>query len=221
VKRRPLIIVLHGPSGVGKDSVIAELKKSLGIHRATSSTTRAPRKGEKNGVDYHFLSVPEFRHKIDAGEFAEWALVYKQYKGLERREVEGPLGQGDDVIIRTDVQGARTWRTLAEGAISVFLLASDEERQSLHIQPGESLPRQQIEGIRALLKSRLTNRDTEDGEAIATRLEEIDEEVADLPNNDYVVFNVDGRLDATVARFAEIIAAEQANPDRPPARLLS
>ncbi len=221
MKRRPLIIVLHGPSGVGKDSVIAELKKSLGIHRATSSTTRAPRKGEKNGVDYHFLSVPEFRRKIDAGEFAEWALVYKQYKGLERREVEAPLAQGDDVIIRTDVQGARTWRTLAEGAISVFLLASDEERQSLHIQPGESLPRKQIEGIRTLLKSRLTNRDTEDGEAIATRLEEIDEEVADLPNNDYVVFNVDGRLDATVARFAEIIAAEQANEHRPPARLLS
>jgi guanylate kinase len=220
VKRRPLIIVLHGPSGVGKDSVIAELKASLGIHRATSSTTRAPRKGERDGIDYHFLTVPQFRKKIDAGDFAESALVYKQYKGLERKEVEEPLARGEDVIIRTDVQGARSWRKLAEGAVYVFLLASDEEMPSLRIKPGEPLPQEQVESIRALLKSRLTKRETDDEESIATRLEEIDEEVADLPNNDYVVFNVDGKLRETVERFAEIIAAEQDNANRPAARLL-
>ena len=217
---RPLVIVLHGPSGVGKDSVIAELRKQLGIHRATSTTDRAPRENERDGVDYYFVTSDEFLSRVEQGRFAERAKVYGDLKGLERAEIEGPLSRGEDVIIRTDVQGARTWRTLLEGLVSVFLLTSNGEEPALDVRDGVSFSKDQVEKVRSLLRSRLVSRETDDPEAIAKRLKEIDEEVADLPNNDYVVFNISGQLAGTVARFAEIIASERANIHRPPARLL-
>jgi guanylate kinase len=198
-EEKPLVIVLHGPSGVGKDSVIDRLRERLGIHRATSSTTRPPRKNEIDGVHYHFLSEPEFRQKIEAGEFAEWANVYGELKGVERREIEPYLEAGQDVIIRTDVQGARTWRRKLEGAIFIFLTAEDRE----------------------VLRARLTARGTEDPERLAARLAELEEELADIPNNDYVVINRHGRLDDAVDEIAAIIEREKRNPNRPPARLVA
>jgi guanylate kinase len=198
-EEKPLVIVLHGPSGVGKDSVIDRLRERLGIHRATSSTTRPPRENEIDGVHYHFLSEPEFRQKIEAGEFAEWANVYGELKGVERREIEPYLEAGQDVIIRTDVQGARTWRRKLEGAIFIFLTAEDRE----------------------VLRARLTARGTEDPERLAARLAELEEELADIPNNDYVVINRHGRLDDAVDEIAAIIEREKRNPNRPPARLVA
>jgi guanylate kinase len=198
-EEKPLVIVLHGPSGVGKDSVIDRLRERLGIHRATSSTTRPPRENEIDGVHYHFLSEPEFRQKIEAGEFAEWANVYGELKGVERREIEPYLEAGQDVIIRTDVQGARTWRRKLEGAIFIFLTAEDRE----------------------VLRARLIARGTEDSERLAARLAELEEELADIPNNDYVVINRHGRLDDAVDEIAAIIEREKRNPNRPPARLVA
>jgi guanylate kinase len=198
-EEKPLVIVLHGPSGVGKDSVIDRLRERLGIHRATSSTTRPPRENEIDGVHYHFLSEPEFRQKIEAGEFAEWANVYGELKGVERREIEPYLEAGQDVIIRTDVQGARTWRRKLEGAIFIFLTAEDRE----------------------VLRARLIARGTEDPERLAARLAELEEELADIPNNDYVVINRHGRLDDAVDEIAAIIEREKRNPNRPPARLVA
>ena len=90
MKPRPLVIVLHGPSGVGKDSVIDLLRERTGIHRATSSTDRAPREDERDGNHYHFLTRARFEEKIRNGEFAEYAEVYGDLKGLEKREIEGP-----------------------------------------------------------------------------------------------------------------------------------
>lgn len=198
-KEKPLVIVLHGPSGVGKDSVIDRLRERLGIHRATSSTTRPPRGNEVDGIHYHFLSEPEFRQKVAAGEFAEWANVYGELKGVERREIEPYLEAGQDVIIRTDVQGARTWRRKLEGAIFVFLTAEDRE----------------------VLRARLIARGTEDPEQLTARLAELEEELADLPNNDYVVVNRHGRLEEAVDEIAEIIQREKRNPNRPRARLIA
>lgn len=197
MKARPLVIVLHGPSGVGKDAVIDRLRERTGIHRATSSTSRPPRPNEINGNHYHFLSEAQFEEKIRAGEFAEWARVYDDYKGLERREVEEPLRQGRDVIIRTDVQGARTWRERLDGAIFIFLMAEDREA----------------------LRARLASRGSENAESLARRLGELEAELADIENNDYVVYNRHGELEATVREIERIIERERRNPDRPPARL--
>jgi guanylate kinase len=197
VNRKPVVVVLHGPSGVGKDTVIARLRDRLGIRRATSSTTRPPRPGEVDGVDYHFLDEETFRRKIADGEFLEFAEVYGDLKGLERRELEEPLARGEDVIIRTDVQGARWWRKVLEGAVFVLLVPEDI----------------------VALRRRLEGRNSEDPESLAKRLAEFDAEVADAPNNDYVVVNREGALDETVEELASIIERERANPDRPVPRI--
>jgi len=198
VSEKPLVLVLHGPSGVGKDTVIDALRKKTGIHRATSSTTRRPRPDEVDGSDYHFLSCSEFEEKIKAGDFLEYARVYGDWKGLERGDVLGPLSEGRDVIIRTDVQGARTWRERMEGAVFVFLLA--ESRESL--------------------QARLRERGSEDGESLERRLAELEAELADVDNNDYLVVNRQGQIEETVAELEEIIRKERDNPERPPPRLV-
>ena len=193
---RPLIVVLHGPSGVGKDSVIARLRERTGIHRATSSNSRPMREGERDDVDYHFLTREEFQRKIDAGDFIEHADVYGDFKGLERSELEGPLAEGRDVLIRTDLQGARELRRLLRGAIFVLLKADREE-----------------------LRARLTARKSEDAESLARRLAEVDEELADAPNNDYVVENREGGLDNAVDELVRIVELERVNPNRERARV--
>ena len=194
-QHHPLILVLHGPSGVGKDTVIAELRKRTGIHRATSSNSRPMREGEEQGVDYHFFSREDFQRKIEAGDFLEHASVYDDFKGLERREVDLPLSEGEDILIRTDLQGARTLRGLLRGAVFVLLTAESREA----------------------LRDRLTARETESEESLARRLAEVDEELADAPNNDYVVVNPEGALDEAVDELVRIIEYERTNPDREPA----
>ena len=188
----PLVIVLHGPSGVGKDSVIDLLRQRTGIHRATSTTSRPPRNGEVDAEHYHFVSREEFERRIKAGEFIEWALVYGDYKGVERRKIEEPLSNGKDLIIRTDVQGARAWRQKLEGAISVFLTAEDRDT----------------------LRARLIQRQSESDESLAARVAELEAELDDIPNNDYVVTNEHGSLDAAVDELERIIAIEHANEKR-------
>lgn len=195
--RQPLVLVLHGPAGVGKDSLIGEVRKRTDIHRATSSTTRAPRKGEVDGVDYIFLTRKDFERRIAAGEFAEWADVYGDLKGLKYTEVAGALDRGDDFIIRTDVQGARAWRRMLEGAVFVFLMTADRET----------------------LRKRLNDRESETGDSLEKRLAEIDEEIADIPNNDYVVYNHQDHLEDAVTEMLQIIERERTNPHRPAPRL--
>ncbi len=196
-ERKPVVIVLHGPSGVGKDTVIARLRERLPIHRATSSTTRPPRPGERHGVDYYFLSEQEFLEKARRGEFAEFARVYGDWKGLERREIEEPLARGEDVIIRTDVQGARWWRKALEGGTFVILVAEDADA----------------------VRQRLERRNSESDESLRRRLAELEEELADIPNNDYVVVNREGALDETVEELVRILERERSRPDRPYPRL--
>ncbi len=193
----PLVIVLHGPSGVGKDTVINELRRRTGIFRATSTTSRFPRKDEVDGVDYHFVSPEEFERRIAVGDFLEHARVYGDWKGLEKREVLVPLAEGRDVIIRTDVQGARRWRQILEGAAFIFLMAEDREA----------------------LRARLIGRGSEDGDSLATRLAELDEELDDIENNDYIVVNHHGRLDEAVEEIMGIIERERGNARRKPVRL--
>lgn len=193
MERKPVVVVLHGPSGVGKDSVIAQLRQRTGIHRATSSTSRAPRPGEVDGRDYHFLSEVEFEEKIAAGDFAEYARVYDQWKGMEKREILPYLEAGTDVIIRTDVQGARTWRERLQGAVFVFLMAENRD----------------------VLRARLIERNTEDGKSLADRMEALERELEDIPNNDHVVINHHGGVEAAAAEIERIIESLRADPRRP------
>ena len=204
--RRPLVLILHGPSGVGKESVIEGLQQATGIHRATSTTDRAPRPGERDGIDYHFVRTEEFERRIAADLFAEWARVYDDWKGLERAEIEAPLARGEDVIIRTDVQGARTWRARLEGATSILIVAAGpDEGADVH---------------RTITRGRILGRDGNVAkETLEKRLREVDEELADIPENDYVVVNQEGELDQAVSRILGIIDQERANSERPVPRL--
>ena len=199
MKQKPLVIVLHGPAGVGKDSVIEKLKERTGIKRATSATTRDPREGEKHRHDYYFLTRAEFEAGIAAGDFVEYATVYDDYKGVHASEITRLIESGEDMIIRTDVQGARTWREKLHGAVFIFLMAEDRET----------------------LRQRLSGRESETVESLDRRLAEIDEEIADMENNDYVVYNHHGALDAAVDELEAIIERERANSQRPVPHLRS
>lgn len=195
--KRPVVVVLHGPSGVGKDTVIAELSRLTGIKRAITSTSRPPRPNERDGIDYYFLTRDEFEARVRRGEFLEHANVYGDLKGLERAELERLLAQGHDVIIRTDVQGARTFRNILPGAVFILLEAEDDTAYG----------------------DRLARRDTESEESLRRRLAEIQAELADRDNNDYVVINRHGQARAAAEEIAAIIERERANPRRPAVRL--
>ncbi len=224
-KTKALVLVLHGPAGVGKDSLINRLRERTTVHRATSSTTRRPRKGEQDGVDYHFLNWETFGRGIDAGEFVEFACVYGDLKGMHTSEIVKPLDAGLDLIIRTDVQGARTWRKKIEGAVYIFLMPGGPSWTGGSLIPVEAQGLRQlgaeIEDIRRVLHARLTDRQSESTESMERRLAEIDEELRDIPNNDYVVVNRDGNLDDAVDAVQQIIERERGNPARPTPRLLT
>jgi guanylate kinase len=224
VSKKPLVLVLHGPAGVGKDSLVNELRKTTDIQRATSSTSRAPREGERDHVDYHFLTEAQFQEEIAAGKFVEHAIVYGEFKGVHTDEVRRHLDAGEDLIIRTDVQGARTWRRKLDGAVYLFLMPGGPawtHGSLLHVGDQSLVGlASEIEDIRKQLRERLLERGSESGTSLDLRLAEIDEEIADIPNNDYVVVNRKGALGDAVRAMKEIIERERANPERKPARLM-
>ncbi len=120
----PLLIVISGPSGVGKDSVIQCMKdRGLPFHFVITATTRPKRPEEQHGVDYYFLSHDEFAGMIDQEELLEYAIVYNDYKGIPRQQVRQALASGKDVVMRLDVQGADTIRRLCPEAVLIFLTA--------------------------------------------------------------------------------------------------
>jgi len=128
--RYPLLIVLSGPSGVGKDSVIREMKsRELPLHFVVTATTRPPREEEVEGRDYLFISKEHFAEMIDQGELLEYAVVYSDYKGIPKSQVRQALASGHDVIMRVDVQGAATVRRLCPQALLIFLTTRNEEER--------------------------------------------------------------------------------------------
>ena len=123
----PLLIVLSGPSGVGKDTVLNQMKKrGLPFYFVVTATTRARRDIEVDGRDYFFVSSDEFARMIENDELLEHAIVYNEYKGIPKKQVRDALASGMDVIMRIDVQGAATIRKLIPQAVLIFLTAEDE-----------------------------------------------------------------------------------------------
>jgi guanylate kinase len=187
-KANPLLIVLSGPSGVGKDVIIKRVKaRGFPFHFVVTATTRPRRPGEIEGVDYFFLSHAEFTRMIAAGEFLEYATVYSDYKGIPKSQVSAALTSGKDVIMRIDVQGAATVRGIAPEAVFIFLITSSEEE----------------------MVNRLRQRDTETPEELELRIATAHEEIKRMAEFDYVVVNRDGALDQTVETIAAIITAEK------------
>ncbi len=188
----PLLVVISGTSGAGKDSVVRELiermrERGSPVHFVVTATTRPRRESEVDGVDYFFVSRDEFERMIAAGELLEYAVVYGEYKGVPRRQVEEAMAGGRDVIMRLDVQGAATIRRIAPEAVLIFITASSEEE----------------------LASRLKRRHTESLEQLQVRLEAARREMQRIAEFDYVIPNPDGKLDETVDTVIAVIVAEK------------
>ncbi len=184
----PLLIVISGPSGVGKDSVLEEMKsRGLPFHFVITATTRDPRPEEIDGADYFFLSEDDFAKMIDEGELLEYAVVYQDYKGIPKSQVRTALRSGKNVIMRIDVQGAETVRKLAKDALLIFLLPHSEEE----------------------LINRLKKRNTETKDSLKLRIATTRQEFNKIDIFDYIVINKDDHLSDTVDVIEAIIKAEQ------------
>ncbi|OQY81576.1 MAG: guanylate kinase [Anaerolineae bacterium UTCFX3] len=184
---RPLLIVISGPSGVGKDTVIQRMKeRELPFHFVVTATTRPQRYNEVNLRDYIFVSKEEFARMIEADELIEYAIVYGDYKGIPKTQVREVLAKGRDVILRIDVQGAETVRKLAPEALLIFLAAETEEE----------------------LVRRLETRKTETPEELKLRIATARKELQRIEAFDYVIVNRDYQLDSTVDVIRAIIEAE-------------
>jgi guanylate kinase len=137
----PLLVVLTGPSGAGKDTLLAHLK-SLGrpYYISVNATTRDRRPGEIEGVDYHFVSKEQFQRMLDDHQLLEHAVVYGQDKGVPKAPIREALAGGRDVLLRTDIQGARTIKRLIPGAITIFVAppSDDELRRRVKERGGDS-----------------------------------------------------------------------------------
>jgi guanylate kinase len=184
---QPLLVVISGPSGVGKDSVLQRMKeRGLPFHFVVTATTRPPRPEEKEGIDYIFVGREEFAALIDKQELLEYAIVYGDYKGIPKDQVRKALATGKDVVMRVDVQGAATVRKLSPEAILIFLTTSSEEE----------------------LVERLEKRKTEASEDLKLRIATARQEFKRIAEFDYVVVNRDNELDETVDTIMAIIDAE-------------
>lgn len=184
----PLLIVLSGLSGVGKDAVLNKLRQSaFALEFIVTVTTRPPRPGEKDGQHYHFVSAARFQELIDSDQLLEWAEVYGHRYGVPRQPVRQALQSGKDVIVKTDVQGAATIKKILPQAVYIFLAPPSMEE----------------------LTMRLEQRRTETASDLELRLKTAARELETLPMFDYLVLNRQGELDRACADVEAIITAEK------------
>jgi len=185
---RPLLIVLSGPSGVGKDAVLARMKESgYPLKYITTLTTRPRRPNERNNVDYHFVSLERFQDMIANNELLEWANVYGNCYGVPKQEVKQALDRGQDTMVKVDVQGAASIKKVLPQAIFIFLMPPSLEE----------------------LLIRLKQRHTESASDLALRLKTAEEEMKRLPLFDYTVVNWWDEIDLAVSDITAIITAEK------------
>lgn len=184
----PLLIVISGPSGVGKDATLARMKEAgLPFHYVVTATTRPKRMGEENGVEYHFLPEEQFHQRVKTKWFLEWAKVYGNYYGVPKEEIKGALERGQDVIIKVDIQGAATIRQILPDAVFIFLMPPSTKE----------------------LAERLKQRHSQSSAELNMRLAKAQEEIKNLSLFDYVVVSYKDKLDLTVSQINAIVTAER------------
>jgi len=183
---RGRLIVLSGPSGVGKDTVLRTLfELDPHLRYSVSYTTRPPRPGEVDGVSYSFVDEPTFRDMIERGELLEWAQVHGNLMGTSRQRVHDSLGRGDDIVLKIDVQGAAQLRDQVPGAIFIFLLPPSLEE----------------------LRERLRARGSESDESLATRDADAVRELAEAERYDHRVVN--DQVERAAREILDIVAASR------------
>jgi guanylate kinase len=186
-ERLPLLIVISGPSGVGKDTVAQLMMGSQdAFYFVVTATTRPARAGEVHGKDYFFVSHDEFAQMIEEDELLEYAIVYNDYKGVPKQQIRDALASGRDVIMRVDVQGAATIRKLLPEALLIFLTAESEEA----------------------LVSRLRERKSESAEGLKLRIATARQEIKRVDEFDYCVVNAQGKQAEAVSTILAIIKSE-------------
>lgn len=184
----PLLVVISGPSGVGKDEALKLMKeRGYPFYFVVTATTRPKREGEIDGQDYFFISMAEFAEMIDMDELLEYAVVYGDYKGIPKAQVRKALSSGQDVVMRIDVQGAETIKRLVPEAVLIFMSAESE----------------------GALVRRLRQRKTEPEDQLKMRIATARQELRRLDMFDYVVINEEGKLEQACEKIASIITAER------------
>ena len=184
----PLLIVLSGLSGAGKDAVLVRMKKvGYPLEYMTTVTTRPRRPYERDNVDYHFTSRENFQEMIERNELLEWANVYGNWYGVPKEPVKQALDKGQDMMVKVDVQGAATIKKILPQAIFIFLTPPSIEELIL----------------------RLKQRHTESPSQLALRTKTAEEELKQLPLFDYIVFSRQGELDRAVSDIRAIITSEK------------
>lgn len=190
--RQGLLIVISGPSGVGKDTVLRRLfQLAPGLKYSVSYTTRPPRPREVDGRSYTFVSEAEFRRLIDEREFLEWAQVYDHYYGTSRRRVEEAVRRGEDIVLKIDVQGAAFVRKRKPDALFIFITPPSTEE----------------------LLNRLTGRNTEAKAALELRKRAALVELAAAKDYEHVVCNRD--VEECAHEILALIAAERSRRSQP------
>ena len=183
----PLVVVISGPSGVGKDTLLERMSEmGFDYHFTVTATTRAPRPGEICGVNHFFLTRDRFLEMVDNSELLEWARVFGNFYGVPKEQVRQALTKGRHVLIRVDVQGARRLRTIVPEAVFIFVAPPSTES----------------------LRVRLLERGVNSAEDMDTRLRAADVEIREASMFDHVVVNEDDRQDEAVVKVREIIRRE-------------
>lgn len=196
--RPPLLVVISGPSGVGKDAVLAELRETHPeIFFAVTATTRPKRPGEVDELDYIFLTPGRFDQLLGQGEFLEHAEVYGRHYGVPKGPLRKAMAAGKDAVVKVDVQGAATIRALAPEAFLIFLAAPSLEE----------------------LERRLTTRKTESPKQLRLRIATAHEEIGHVDEFDCVIVNETDALQTTVERIVDVIRAQRADVSRKPTLL--
>ncbi len=188
LKPRQLLVVLSGPSGVGKDAILNRMRElNCPLEFITTVTTRSRRVTERNNIDYHFVSKDKFQEMIDDNGFLEYANVYGNWYGVPKQPIKLALDRHQDVIVKVDIQGAKTIKKLVPQGIYIFLITPTLEE----------------------LKNRLSKRHTESAFDLSLRIKTAESEMEQLHLFDYLVVNQRDQIDQAVSDINAIIQAEK------------